>query len=57
NVAIARLMETWQRLDARTLVLLLAPLAPDVSAELWNRLDGAGNVHDQPWPALRPSIA
>ncbi|HZQ84493.1 MAG TPA: class I tRNA ligase family protein, partial [Acidimicrobiales bacterium] len=53
NVAIARLMETWQRLDARTLVLLLAPLAPDVTAELWHRLGGAGNVHDQPWPALQ----
>jgi leucyl-tRNA synthetase len=53
NVAIARLMETWPRLDARTLVLLLAPLAPDVTGELWHRLGGAGNVHDQAWPALQ----
>jgi leucyl-tRNA synthetase len=52
NVAIARLMESWDRLDARTLVLLLAPLAPYVADELWQRLGGTGtgSVHDQRWP-------
>jgi leucyl-tRNA synthetase len=53
NVAIARLMESWDRLDGRTLVLLLAPLAPYVADELWHRLGGTGtgSVHDHPWPA------
>ncbi len=69
NVAIAALMaesgwlrsngaaltsEQWQR-SCETLVMLLAPLAPHVAAELWNRLGQPGNVHEQPWPSY-PSV-
>jgi leucyl-tRNA synthetase len=41
--------EEWQR-TARTLVLLLAPLAPCLAEELWARLGGQYSVHQQPWP-------
>jgi len=34
----------------RTLVLLLAPLAPYVAEELWSRLGQPFSVHTQPWP-------
>ncbi|MFO7169785.1 MAG: leucine--tRNA ligase [Chloroflexota bacterium] len=64
NTAIAALMEFagWLRAErarlspeayadaCRTLVLLLAPFAPFVCEELWERLGGQGSVHDQPWP-------
>ncbi|HYW23653.1 MAG TPA: class I tRNA ligase family protein [Terriglobales bacterium] len=64
NTAIAALMELsrwaavarpsmdegeWRR-TARTLVLLLAPLAPYLAEELWERLGGPYSVHQQPWP-------
>ena len=32
-----------------TLLLLLAPMAPHITAELWLRRRG-GHVHEQPWP-------
>jgi leucyl-tRNA synthetase len=58
NTAIARLMEYEQAVrasrsseGARTLVLLLAPFAPFVTEELWERLGGAFSVHEQRWPA------
>jgi leucyl-tRNA synthetase len=65
NTAIAALMELtrwasqaqpamdegeWRR-TARTLALLLAPLAPHLAEELWERLGGPYSVHQQPWPA------
>ena len=64
NTAIAALMELarwasearpamsedeWRR-TARTLVLLLAPLAPHLAEELWARLGCPYSVHRQPWP-------
>jgi len=39
-----------RRVDARTLVLLLAPFAPHVAEELWERLGEPGSVHHAPWP-------
>jgi leucyl-tRNA synthetase len=34
-----------------TLLLLLAPMAPHITAELWERRHGDGpTVHEQPWP-------
>ncbi|HEY7202227.1 MAG TPA: class I tRNA ligase family protein [Candidatus Dormibacteraeota bacterium] len=68
NTAIAALMELarWageMRADmsdgewsttARTLVLLLAPLAPHLAEELWETLGGPYSVHRQPWPAHDP---
>jgi len=37
-----------------TLLLLMAPMAPHVSAELWERRRG-GHVHEQEWPVADPA--
>jgi leucyl-tRNA synthetase len=62
NTAIAALMEALNGLRAlslegdiagtaaRTLVLLVAPFAPHLAEELWERLGGPYSVHQQPWP-------
>jgi leucyl-tRNA synthetase len=59
NTAIAALMkllnvlerqQTVTREELRTFVLLLAPFAPFVADELWERLGGKGSVHTQRWP-------
>ncbi len=34
----------------RSLLLLLAPFAPHLAEELWQRLGGRGSVHRQGWP-------
>jgi leucyl-tRNA synthetase len=40
------------------LLLVLAPMAPHISAELWEQRHGAGaHVHEQPWPASDPELA
>jgi leucyl-tRNA synthetase len=40
------------------LLLVLAPMAPHVAAELWERRHGEGaHVHEQPWPGFDPSLA
>ena len=42
-----------QRRDAaERLVLLLAPLAPFVTEELWRVLGGSSSVHQQRWPGV-----
>ncbi len=40
---------------AGTLLVLLAPFAPHLAAELWQQLGGSGSVHEQPWPAVDTS--
>ena len=40
-----------------TLILLLAPSAPHISEELWERRGKPYSVHQQPWPVADPSIA
>jgi leucyl-tRNA synthetase len=71
HTAIAALMEyaNWLRAERgrlppgefdaarRTLVLLLAPFAPHIGEELWERLGGAGSIHNQPWPQTTPEAA
>ena len=43
------------RQEAMTaLVRLLAPFAPHLAEEFWQRLGGLGSVHDQPWPDHDP---
>jgi leucyl-tRNA synthetase len=40
-----------------TLLKLMAPMAPHVTAELWERLHGQGTtVHDQSWPVADPDL-
>jgi len=41
----------------RTLVLLLAPLAPYLAAELWEELGEEGNILRAPWPVSDPELA
>lgn len=64
HTAIAGLMEyqnylqdNWAAATARerrealrTTAVLLAPLAPHLAEELWERLGGKYSVHNQPWP-------
>jgi leucyl-tRNA synthetase len=39
------------------LLLLLAPMAPHITAELWERRHGEGaRVHAQPWPVPDPAM-
>ena len=40
-----------------TLVLLLAPFAPFLAAELWEELGGEGAILRAPWPKSDPSLA
>jgi leucyl-tRNA synthetase len=39
------------------LVLLLAPFAPYIAAELWEELDGEGAVLRTSWPVSNPELA
>jgi leucyl-tRNA synthetase len=69
NTAIAALMETLNVLRecklsmavhneiAKMYVLLLAPIAPFLAEELWERLGGAFSVHQQHWPVFDPALA
>ncbi len=41
----------------RTLVLLLAPFAPYLAAELWEELGGQGSILRAPWPVSDPELA
>src|SRR5208337_4469680 len=41
----------------RSLVLLLAPFAPFLSAELWEELGGEDSVLRAPWPKSDPGLA
>jgi leucyl-tRNA synthetase len=41
----------------RTLLLLLAPFAPYLAAELWKEMGGEGAVLRQPWPKSDPGLA
>jgi leucyl-tRNA synthetase len=66
NTAIAALMEYSSGLESgkqpardelRTLLKLLAPYAPFITEELWERLEGAGaaSIHAQSWPTVDAS--
>ena len=66
NTAIAELMKLSNAMSShlerccegvsiealRTLLVLLAPFAPHLAAELWQQLGGQDEVHRQPWPQL-----
>jgi len=66
NTAIAFLMEYSNALqqrpalagdEIRTLLLLLAPIAPYVTEELWEQTGGAYSVHQQAWPEADEELA
>ncbi len=40
-----------------TLLLLLAPISPHVTEELWARRGGAYSIHQQAWPVLDEALA
>jgi leucyl-tRNA synthetase len=46
--------ETTTRAEAQALLRLLAPFAPYVTEDLWERIGGAGSIHAQPWPEFEP---
>ncbi len=46
--------DAWRE-ACRTMLLLLAPIAPHLSEELWERLGQEGSVHLQEWPAFDPA--
>ena len=46
----------WQA-AVETFLLLLAPLAPHLSEELWSRLGKPYSIHQQAWPTFDPAIA
>jgi leucyl-tRNA synthetase len=47
--------DTWRTATyhqaLETLLLLMAPAAPHIADELWQRTGHAGSVHQQAWPA------
>ena len=65
NTAIARLMEfvnfftkqkTRPRAAMKTFALLLSPLAPHISEELWKLLGGSESLAHEPWPKFDESL-
>jgi len=46
-----------RRVDAETLLQLLAPLAPHVTEELWERTGHTGSIHRSRWPEFDPAMA
>ncbi len=66
NTAVAKLHELLNMLErkpssaktADTLLLLLAPLAPHMTEELWQqRHEGQGSIHSQTWPTYDAALA
>ena len=48
--------ETW-RGAVDNLLLMLAPVAPHISEELWERVGNPYSVHTQAWPSWDPELA
>ena len=48
--------ETW-RGAVDNLLLMVAPLAPHISEELWERVGNPYSVHTQGWPSWDPGLA
>src|SRR5215475_6800732 len=67
NTAIAAMMEyinvvrrgerTAHRAEVLPLVQLVAPFAPHVAEEMWEKMGNAVSVFDSGWPAYDPSLA
>jgi leucyl-tRNA synthetase len=66
NTAIARLIELTAHASrlpavplalAEPLVLMVAPLAPHIAEELWQRLGHRASLADEPFPRADPALA
>jgi leucyl-tRNA synthetase len=49
--------ETLWKQAIKTLLLLLAPTAPHLAEELWQKTGGAYSIHNQPWPTWDEGLA
>ena len=49
-----QLSEAVRQEALSALIRLLAPFAPHLAEEFWQRLGGRGSVHRQPWPSHDP---
>jgi leucyl-tRNA synthetase len=64
NTAISRMMELVNFMyvngatkeAVKTLTLLLAPLAPMITEEIWHLLGNKSSVHNQTWPTFDPAL-
>ncbi len=65
NTAISALMQLLNLIEkeesfsdslGKTVALLLSPMAPHLSEELWEKLGGEGFACNQPWPAFEESL-
>jgi len=67
NTAIAALMDHLNylaklkpaemgRFTAETFILLLAPMVPHVTEEIWRALGHDASVHLEPWPKFDPNL-
>ena len=65
NTAIAAMMETLNQMGDvdgnwpaawEVFAKVLAPFAPFISEEIWNRLGHKESIHIQPWPDYDPSL-
>ena len=58
NTAISKLMEYVNsgEYDYKTLLVLLAPFAPHITEELWERLGNKESIHLNEWPKYDPKL-
>jgi leucyl-tRNA synthetase len=65
NTAIAALMEYFNTIQQRDrvyaeeiegLLLLIAPFAPHIAEELWERIGRPYSIHQQAWPVADPAL-
>jgi leucyl-tRNA synthetase len=49
-------MEAFSVETIKILLQLLAPLAPHLSEELWQKLGGTESIVNQPWPIARKEL-
>ena len=49
--------EEMGRFTVESFILLLAPMAPHVTEEIWRALGHTTSVHLEPWPKFDPKLA